>query len=98
MDKNPFLGYALKIQEEKKNPVHEIVNLYLRVRNLDKMDKQWYKENIDYPRLCRDAKMLLARCSGNIEDAMWCIDKMKYLAEKGKFEWRISTCLKHNLI
>ena len=78
--------------------MHEIVNIYLKIRGWDKMTKDWYlKNNVNYAKLCKEAKRLLLACGGNIEDAMWSVDKMKYKADKGHFNWTISTCLKYKL-
>ena len=96
---NPFKGYELKIKNEKKkvNPVHEIVNLYYELRGWDKMPKEFYKGRHGYAKLASEAKRLLHNCDENLEDAMWSLDKMKYKADKGGFDWSIITCLKHNL-
>lgn len=98
--KNPFIGYVdfISTSGEKINPVHEIVNLYYKLKGLDKMHKKFYKGRYGYGKLAREAKNLLKSCKESLEDAMWCLDKMKYKADKGGFDWSISTCLKHNLI
>jgi hypothetical protein len=83
---------------EKVHPVHEIVNTYLKTRDWDKFTKQEYiARKIFYGRLCAEAKLLLESCGGKLEDALWSIDQMNYKANKGRFEWTIRTCLKHNL-
>lgn len=97
---NPFKSYVIRLmglKKEKLNPVHELVNVYFRIRNWDKMPKTFYVGRHAYPKLASEAKRLLAACNGDLADAMWSLDKMKYLADKGKFDWSIITCLKHNL-
>lgn len=96
---NPFVGYLDRLFQEKKkvNPTHEIVNLYFKVKGLDTKPKGFYTGRYAYPKLAREARNLLNACDGKLEDALWSIDQMKYKAEKGGFDWSISTCLKHNL-
>lgn len=97
---NPFAGYAdrFKIREGKNpNPVHEIVNTYFAIRGWDSMPKDFYKGKNDYGRLAIHAKRLYTYCENNLDDALWALDRMNYLATKGEFEWSISTCLKHPL-
>lgn len=86
-----------KIEKKKINPVHEVVNTYFTLKGQDKMPKSFYKGRNGYGKLAREAKRLLEVCKDDLEDAMWSIDKMKYLADKGGFDWSITTCLKHNL-
>lgn len=97
--KNPFIGYSKKILLDKKsiNPVHEIVNMYYKLKGIDKMEKTFYEGKYSYPKLAKEAKHLIEACSYNLDDALWALDKMKYKADKGKFDWSISTCLKHKL-
>lgn len=97
--KNPFIGYEDRLKKEGKkvNPVHEIVNLYFKVMKYDKMPKFFYRGRYDYGKLAREAKQLYIYCGENLEDAMWSIDRMKYKADKGGFDWSIITCLKHPL-
>ena len=61
------------------------------------MPKEFYKGQYFYPKLAKQAKELLTMCGGDIDDAVWSLDKMNYIAEKKNFNWSISTCLKHNL-
>lgn len=99
---NAFAGYLERLQKNavsvKLNPVHEIVKVFFEIRGMDKMPKSFYRGRYAYPKLAREAKDLLGACDGKLDDALWCLDKMKYLAVKGHFEWTIRTCLKHNLI
>jgi len=97
---NRFKGYVEKFRVEKKkiNPVHELVNLFYTMKMIDKMPKEFYKGRYSYGKMAFEAKMLLDMCKGNLEHAMWCMDKMRYIAEKKRFDWSISTCLKYDLI
>ncbi|OGI76313.1 hypothetical protein A3C67_00345 [Candidatus Nomurabacteria bacterium RIFCSPHIGHO2_02_FULL_42_19] len=98
--KNPFRNYmdSFRIHEEVENPVHEIVNIYYEMRRWDNMPKKFYeKKERSYPKLAHEAKMLYEACEEELEDAVWALDKMKYLADKGGFDWSIITCLKHKL-
>ena len=97
--KNPFAGYLLNLQKEKKkvNPVHEIVNCYYRINGWEKMPKDFYTGRHAYNKLAREAKMLYQACDEVLDDCIWALDKMKYLAERGGFDWSIVTCLKHKL-
>ncbi len=98
--KNPFREYldSFKIHEEVENPVHELVNIYYEMRGWDSMPKDFYeKRERSYPKLAYEAKQLYEACEENLEDAVWSLDRMKYLAERGRFEWSIITCLKHKL-
>lgn len=97
---NRFKGYLDKLIVEQKrvNPVHEIVNTFFQLRNLDKQPKEFYRGRWAYGKLSREAKKLLTECGNNLEDAMWAIDKMNYIATKKKFDWSISTCLNYDLI
>ena len=98
--KNPFSGYLEKLKKHKEavNPVHEIVNVYYEMRGWANKPKRFYKKKErSYPKLASEAKKLLEACEGNLDDAIWALDKMKYLAERGDFAWSISTCLKHKL-
>jgi len=95
---NPFKGYIEKLEKKvgkKVNPVHEIVNVYLMLRGLDKLPKKEYeKKKISYPRLAREAKTLLVSCENRVEDALWCLDSYNYIATKGGFNWTIGTICK----
>ena len=97
--KNRFTGYLEKFKDPKKiNPVREIVNLYYVLSGVESRPAAFYKGRYGYGKLAKEAKELLKACNGSIEDAMWALDKMKYKAERGKFDWSISTCLKHDLL
>ena len=98
--KNPFLGYTerLKAKKQAVNPVHEIVNVYYELRGWANREKSFYRGGKAYPRLAREAKELYEALGGNLDDSLWAIDRMNYLATKGNFEWTISTCLKHKKI
>ncbi len=95
--KNPFAGYLEKLKRRKQavNPVHEIVNVYYELRGWDNKRKSFYKGKRSYGKLAYEAKELYKVLDENLEDCLWALDRMKYLAEKGDFEWTISTCLKH---
>ena len=67
------------------------------MNGLDKMSKEFYKGRYGYSKLAREAKELYTACKENLDDCVWALDKMKYLAEKGEFSWSIITCLKHKL-
>lgn len=97
--KNPFEGYLakLKIVQPKVNPVHEIVDVYFRMNGIDKMPSDFYRGRYEYRKMAHEAKKLLEACNGNLDDCIWALDKMKYLATKGRFDWSIITCLKHPL-
>ena len=98
---NPFKGYLENLRKHKPavNPVHEIVNVYYEIRGWDNKPKRFYKKKErSYPKLASEAKKLYQACGENLDDAIWALDKMKYLAQKGDFEWSIITCLKHNLL
>ena len=97
---NPFKGYLDNLKKHKQavNPVHEIVNTYYKMQGWDDKPKRFYKKKErSYPKLAYEAKILYQALGGNLDDCIWAIDKMKYLAEKGKFDWSIITCLKHKL-
>ena len=97
---NPYVGYLERFKKEEKkiNPVHEIVKTYFELRGIDKRPASFYKGRHSYPKLAKEAKTLYTDCNENIEDALWSLDKMKYKADKGRFDWSIITCLKHKLI
>ena len=97
--KNPFAGYFENLKKHKAavNPVHEIVNCYYKMNGWEKMPKDFYKGRYAYNKLAKEAKMLYQACNEVLDDAIWALDKMKYLAEKGGFDWSIITCLKHKL-
>lgn len=97
--KNPFAGYLANLQKHKSavNPVHEIVNCYYKMNGWEKMPKTFYTGRYAYNKLAKEAKMLYMACNEVLDDAIWALDKMKYLAEKGGFDWSIITCLKHKL-
>lgn len=95
---NPFAAYKSKLKKHEgaKSPVHEIVNTYYKIRGWDDKPKSFYKKREhSYGKLAAEAKELYEVLDHNLEDCIWAIDKMNYLAEKGGFEWSISTCLKH---
>ena len=96
---NPFAGFLEKLQKEGKkvNPVHEVVNFYFRLIDKEKESKSFYKGRYAYGKLAAEAKRLLEACNNDLDDAMWAVDKMKYKADKGGFDWSIITCLKHKL-
>lgn len=100
MRKNPFarLVRLLEKKQKKINPIHEIVNLYYQIKKIDREPKEFYVGRYGYPKLSKEAKRLYIACGEKLEDAMWSLDKMNYKAEKGDFDWSISTCLKHNLL
>lgn len=98
--KNPFAGYLINLQKTKKNvsPVHEIVNTYYKINGWEKMSKSFYTGKKSYGKLATEAKELYGVLNENLDDCIWALDRMKYLAEKGGFDWSISTCLKHKRI
>jgi len=98
--KNPWENYIQRFRknEKKLNPVHEIVTVYFQLRGWENFPKTFYKGRNAYPKLAKEAKDLYEMCDKKIDDALWCLDKMKYLADRGGFDWTIRTCLKHNLI
>ncbi|MEK7569776.1 MAG: hypothetical protein AAB500_02730 [Patescibacteria group bacterium] len=100
--KNPFeerlkaLKEAKKEPKKKVNPIHEIVNTYYELRGWDKKPKRFFrKKERSYPKLAYEAKELYEVLNHDLDSCIWALDRMKYLAEKGGFEWSISTCLKH---
>ncbi len=97
--KNPFAGYFANLQKHKAavNPVHEIVNCYYKMNGWEKMPKTFYTGRYAYNKLASEAKKLYQACDEELDDAIWALDKMKYLAERGSFDWSIVTCLKHEL-
>ena len=97
--KNPFAGYESKLiaNSKKINPIDEIVNMFYQMKKIDNMTKEFYKGKYSYGKLAKEAKMLLLACDGNLEDALWSLDRMKYKAIKGNYDWSISTCLKNKL-
>ena len=101
--KNPYEGHFKKVQNaasidgQKVNAVHEIVNTYYKLKGIDGKPKKFYEGKNSYPKMAREAKRLLESCSGALDDALWCLDKMKYLADRKGFEWSISTCQKYDL-
>ena len=97
--KNPFEGYLENLKKHKQaiNPVHEIVNCYYKMNGWEKMPKEFYTGRYEYRKLASEAKKLYQACNEVLDDCIWALDKMKYLADKGKFSWSISTCLKHKL-
>jgi hypothetical protein len=96
---NPFAGYLekLKLHQPKVNAVHEIVDVYFRMIGKNAMPSEFYQGRYEYRKMAHEAKQLLTACNGNLDDCIWALDKMKYLAEKGKFDWSIITTLKHKL-
>ena len=97
--KNPFEGYLANLRKHKQavNPVHEIVNCYYKMNGWEKMPKEFYTGRYNYRKLAAEAKILYQACNEILDDSIWALDKMKYLASKGKFDWSIITCLKHKL-
>ena len=66
------------------------------MRGWDKKPKRFFKKKErSYAKLAYEAKKLYLVLDRNLDDSIWALDRMKYLAEKGKFDWSISTCLKH---
>lgn len=98
--KNPFEGYLenLKKTRQAVNPIHEIVNTYYKMNGWEKMPKKFYVGSKSYGKLAKEAKELYGVLEENLDDCIWALDRMKYLAEKGGFDWTISTCLKHKKI
>jgi len=95
---NPFIGYTLKINKGGKvaiNPIHEIVNSYFQMIGKDKMEAGFYVGRYSYGKLAREAKELYTVLKEDLDDCMWALDKMNYLAKKNGFDWSIRTCLKH---
>ena len=100
--KNPFKERLKELKKRQKklkkklNPIHEIVNTYYELRGWDKKPKRFFKKKErSYPKLAHEARELYDVLEGNLEDCIWALDRMNYLATKGGFEWSISTCLKH---
>jgi hypothetical protein len=97
-EKNPFAEYRDKLEKHKPaaSPIHEIVNTYYKIRGWDKKTKRFFKKKErSYGKLAAEAKQLYEVLDHNLEDCIWALDRMNYLATKGGFEWSISTCLKH---
>ncbi len=99
---NPFDGFMEKLEakrgKKKLNPVQELANLYYEMNGWDKMPKSFYVGKMGYSKVCLEAKELLQILDNNFDDCVWALDRMKYLAEKGGFEWRIRTCMTHKKI
>ena len=98
--KNPFEGYFENVKKHKHavSPVHEIVNVYYEMKGWYNKPKRFYKKKErSYAKLASEAKRLYEACEKNLDNTIWALDRMKYLAEKGNFEWSIITCLKHKL-
>ena len=98
--KNPFEGYFENVKKHKHavSPVHEIVNVYYEMKGWNNKPKRFYKKKErSYAKLASEAKRLYEACEKNLDNTIWALDRMKYLAEKGNFEWSIITCLKHKL-
>ena len=95
--KNPFAGYldSLKKHKQAVNPIHEIVNTYYKMRGWADKEKSFYTKEKSYGKLAVEAKDLYEVLNHNLDDCIWALDRMKYLAERGGFDWTISTCLKH---
>ena len=95
--KNPFEGYLENLKKHKiaVNPIHEIVNVYYELRGWENREKSFYIGKKSYGKLASEAKKLYEVLDENLDDCIWALDRMKYLAEKGNFDWSISTCLKH---
>ena len=96
---NPFAGYLEKLKKvrHKVSPIHEIVDVYCRMNGIDKMPSEFYRGRYEYRKLAAEAKKLYQACKENLDDCIWALDRMKYLANKGRFDWSIITCLKHKL-
>jgi len=99
---NPFQKRLKEIKKREKklkkelNPIHEIVNIYYELKGWDKKPKRFFKKKErSYPKLAHEAKELYEVLDENLDDCVWALDRMKYLADKGGFDWSISTCLKH---
>ncbi len=75
--------------------IQQIVNYYLKLKNLDNKDKEFYVQNgIKYSRFVRPAKRLLVKCRGDIQlakDKLW---NMKRWANDNNLNWEIETVLK----
>ena len=75
--------------------IQQIVNYYLKLKNLDNKDKEFYAQNgIKYSRFVRPAKRLLVKCRGDIQlakDKLW---NMKRWANDNNLNWEIETVLK----
>lgn len=99
--KNPFKGYEkdlLVVKQAKDiNPIHEIVNAYYQMKGVADKPSMFYNRRWSYGKLAKEAKELYIACGNSLDDAMWALDQMKHKAEKGNFDWSISTCLKHKL-
>ena|SRR3989338_11614803 len=96
--KNPFEEYKKNLVRHTpaSSPIHEIVNTYYKIRGWDKKSKRFFKKKErSYGKLAHEAKELYEVLDHNLEDCIWALDRMNYLATKGNFEWSISTCLKH---
>lgn len=104
--KNFISGYEanllqrMKNFKEKKqiNPVHEIVDFYFKQKGQSKMPSSFYKGRNAYPKMAREAKKLLEMCDNVLDDALWCVQKMHYIANRNDFDWSISTCMKYDLL
>ena len=57
--------------------------------------KEFYKGMKAYAKLASEAKLLHTVLKKDLDDCIWAMEKMKYLADKNGFNWTISTCLKH---
>ncbi len=95
--KNRFVGFVKRMEDKKINPVHEVVNEYFKIIGMENAPKTSFVGRYSYGRLAVQAKRLLESCEGNLEDALWCLDKMNYKAKRSGYDWTISTCLKHDL-
>jgi len=97
--KNPFDGYLVKLQKEKKkkkiNPVHEIVNFYYQWKGIDDKPKEFYVGRYSYGKLAREAKRVLNYYNNDLDKTLGALDQMRYTADKNRFDWSIITCLKH---
>src|SRR3989344_2445485 len=65
---------------------------------LVKIPKEFYRGRYAYNKLAKEAKTLYEVLNQNLDDSIWALDRMKYLAERNGFDWTISTCLKHKKI
>jgi hypothetical protein len=69
--------------------------VFFQLKELDNQPKEFYTGRYAYPKLAREAKLLLVACGGKVDDALWALDNMKYKSHKGKdYDWSIITCIK----
>lgn len=90
--------FELEQPKKQKNPVQEVVDAYLKIRDWDNKPREFYEKNgISYSRLCREAKVLLTVVKGSLDEAIRLVYDMNYKAMKGGFSWSISTIVKPDL-